>query len=124
MITDMSVLSMIQLLSDGPYKEELLQNLAIHSAKPYQQVKYFVHPDQTVYQLSEAQSSWISSFIDPYAFTRIVGPSAYPFISRAPQEHIAAILQVEGATKLGSLDTGVIIGDESTYEVSGEAGEE
>ena len=121
-IRAMSVVSIIECLADGPQKNEILRHLTTLGCEPRQSDRYYVDENYTAHLLSEHQlkvvnEAQIFSCADNFGmdFTLTNESSARAADRfRVVENYILATLGE--ARRLGSFRSGLIIGDESTYE--------
>ena len=126
-IREVSVLSIIQCARNGPLKAKLLQKMASYNAKPYRSFEYYLDSELAFYQLKETQSDLRTKAQGDSDMVASQCNFLPQFCYRQSNERgITECEKIEcqirdtlgEATKLGSLNSGVIIGDKNTYETS------
>ena len=110
---EVSVLSAVQHWGTQKWRFELERKLVDHGAKPSQQFRYIVNEtDSEVYELSKTQSDRMVQIIgEPLGkvnTARVRSDIVDPFVESIIKE----------TKRLGSLNSGLVLGDESTYETS------
>lgn len=124
-IHEMSILSYVEsvyAVHYGSHKEDVLRELKDYNARPYSRVKYYADANLTLYRLTEAQSDDLDEILAdccaPYDFWYDLR-SLVSYDEKSATEGAYSYIRdkLDEAVELGSLKPGVVVGDESTYQI-------